>query len=77
MRSGIACVATPRNCPHGARAKVHLLFPDRPLGGDAVSHEVTWRNRSMETLRHHMIRLEFLLTKADLYTFRATGEKED
>src|SRR5205823_4677353 len=30
MRSGIACVAAPRICPPGARAKVFILFLDRP-----------------------------------------------
>jgi len=31
MRTGIACVAAPRICPPGARAKMHTLFPDGPL----------------------------------------------
>ena len=30
MRTGIACVAAPRICPPGARAKVQTLFIDRP-----------------------------------------------
>jgi hypothetical protein len=30
MHSGIACVATPRIYPPGARAKVQTLFIDRP-----------------------------------------------
>jgi len=31
MYTDIACVAAPRICPPGARAKVDLLFCDRPL----------------------------------------------
>ena len=31
MHTGIACVAAPRICPPGARAKMHTLFPDGPL----------------------------------------------
>src|SRR5437867_5307697 len=34
MHSGIACVAAPRICPPGARAKMHTLFPDGPLVHD-------------------------------------------
>src|SRR5213078_2736766 len=30
MHTGIACVAAPRICPPGARAKMHTLFPDGP-----------------------------------------------
>ena len=30
MHSGIACVAAPRICPPGARAKMHMLFLRRP-----------------------------------------------
>ena len=30
MHTGIACVAAPRICPPGARAKVHRLLHDRP-----------------------------------------------
>ena len=30
MHTGIACVAAPRICPPGARAKVQTLFIDRP-----------------------------------------------
>ena len=30
MHTGIACVAAPRICPPGARAKVQKLFIDRP-----------------------------------------------
>jgi len=31
MHTDIACVAAPRICPPGARAKVQTLFIDRPL----------------------------------------------
>src|SRR6266700_6533578 len=30
MHTGIACVAAPRICLPGARAKMHTLFPDGP-----------------------------------------------
>ena len=30
MHTGIACVAAPRICPPGARAKMHMLFLRRP-----------------------------------------------
>jgi hypothetical protein len=33
MCADIACVAAPRICPPGARAKVDLLFCDKPLEG--------------------------------------------
>src|SRR6266516_1887907 len=36
MHTGIACVAAPRICPPGARAKMHTLFPDGPLVHDFI-----------------------------------------
>ena len=44
-----------------------------PFSGDEVSHEVKWEHRSIESLANQIVRLEFLLTRADLYTFRAGG----
>ena len=45
----------------------------RPFSGDAVSHEVTWKNASIDSLKGQVIRLEFFLKGADLFTFRASG----
>ncbi len=41
--------------------------------GDSTSHEVTWGGRSLDALRGQVIRLEFFLKEADLYTFRAAN----
>ena len=43
-----------------------------PFTGDSVAHEITWQAQSIASLAGQVIRLEFLLTRADLYTFRAT-----
>jgi hypothetical protein len=43
------------------------------FNGDSVSHQVTWQGRSLEALKGQVIRLEFLLKDADLYTFRAAN----
>lgn len=40
--------------------------------GDAVSHTVKWNDRSLDALKGEVVRLEFLLKNADLYTFRAS-----
>jgi hypothetical protein len=40
--------------------------------GDNVSHNVTWKGGSLDALKGKAVRLEFLLTDADLYTFRAS-----
>jgi hypothetical protein len=46
------------------------------VGGDGVSHAVAWKNRRIDELRGRELRLEFLLPKnADLYTFRAGGDR--
>ena len=39
--------------------------------GDSVAHEVRWNGRSLAELEGKVIRLEFLLRDADLYTFCA------
>jgi hypothetical protein len=44
------------------------------FNGDAVSHDVKWKKRSIGNLKGHVIRLEFSLRNADLYTFRASGK---
>jgi hypothetical protein len=38
-----------------------------------VAHEVTWKGKSIADLAGQVVRLEILLTKADLYTIRAGG----
>jgi hypothetical protein len=40
--------------------------------GDRTAHEVAWGGRSLDTLKDRVVRLEFFLKEADLYTFRAT-----
>jgi hypothetical protein len=45
-----------------------------PFNGDSVSQAVTWKEKSIESLAGQTVRLEFFLKKADLYTFRASGE---
>lgn len=42
-----------------------------PFTGDKVAHEVTWKGTSIEALKGQVVRLEFFLKDADLYTFRA------
>lgn len=39
--------------------------------GDKVAHEVTWQGKSLDAFAGKVIRLEFQLHDADLYTFRA------
>ena len=46
----------------------------KPLAGDDLAHRVTWNGRSLEALKDRVIRLDFLLHDADLYTFRAGAE---
>jgi hypothetical protein len=40
---------------------------------DAVSDEIRWKKKSIGELGGRVIRLEFFLKNADLYTFRASG----
>lgn len=47
-------------------------YDDMPaFNGDSVAHEVTWGDKSLDALKGRVIRLEFQLRDADLYTFRA------
>jgi hypothetical protein len=39
--------------------------------GDSLAHPMTWGGRSLDGLKGKVIRLEFFLREADLYTFRA------
>lgn len=41
---------------------------------DSVRHVVRWRKRSLDELKGQMIRIEFYLDDADLYTFRASQQ---
>jgi hypothetical protein len=50
-------------------------YGDAPaFSGDSVAHEVKWNGKSMSELKGKIVRLEFQLRGADLYTFRARGE---
>jgi hypothetical protein len=42
-----------------------------PLGKSDVAHRVAWRGGSLAAQKGQVVRLEFLLKSADLYTFRA------
>jgi len=41
------------------------------FSGDSVAHEIKWKEKSLDALKGEVIRLEFFLKKADLYSFRA------
>ena len=41
------------------------------FSGNSVTHPVTWAGKSLNALRGQVIRLEFYLDDADLYSFRA------
>ncbi len=43
----------------------------RAFADDDVAHQVTWQGTSADALGNQVIRLEFFLRNADLYTFRA------
>jgi hypothetical protein len=42
--------------------------------GDRTAHAIRWKSRSADALTGQVIRLEFFLKDADLFTFRATGK---
>jgi len=46
-----------------------------PFTGDSVAYEVKWNGKSLDELKDKVIRLEFQLRDADLYTFCAAAEK--
>ena len=47
-------------------------YDDMPaFSGDSVSYQVKWGGKSLDELKGRVIRLEFQLHDADLYTFRA------
>jgi hypothetical protein len=39
--------------------------------GDSTAHELRWKKQTMDSLKGQLVRLEFLLRDADLFTFRA------
>ena len=41
------------------------------FSGDGTAHEIIWKNRSIDSLKGQVIRLEFFLKNAELFTFRA------
>ncbi len=43
----------------------------KPFKGDDVAHTITWPGRSIDELKGQVIRIEFFLRDADLFTFRA------
>jgi hypothetical protein len=50
-------------------------YEDAPaFTGDAVKHEMKWKGGSLDVLRGKIVRLEFQLHDADLYTFRAADQ---
>ncbi len=49
-------------------------YGDMPaFKGDSVKHEVKWNGKSLDELKGKVVRLEFQLHDADLYTFRAAS----
>ena len=44
-----------------------------PFNGDNTSHQVTWKGRDIDSLKGRELRLEFFLTRANLFTFRAVA----
>lgn len=44
--------------------------------GNSVAHRIRWKGRSLASLKDQVVRLEFYLKKADMYTFRAAGDGE-
>jgi len=43
-----------------------------PFRSDSTSHRVRWKERHIDDLQGRVVRLEFFLRMADLYTFRVT-----
>lgn len=41
------------------------------FNSDSVQHEVRWKKNSIDSLKGRIIRLEFFLQDADLFTFRS------
>lgn len=47
-----------------------------PFTGDSTHHEVKWKDKSIAELKGQVVRLEFQLKMADLYTFKAAMGNE-
>ncbi len=48
-------------------------YDDSPaFTGDATAHVVNWNGKSLAEMKDQIVRLEFFLKDADLYTFRST-----
>jgi hypothetical protein len=72
---------------HGGEMKVRVSdelrkpiagfdYGDMPaFTGDNVAYEAKWKGGSLEQMKGKVVRLEFQLKNADLYTFRAGEEK--
>ncbi len=43
--------------------------------GDNVAHPISWKNHSISSLKGKIVRLEFYLKQADLFSFRADAAK--
>src|SRR6185436_19219163 len=46
-----------------------------PFTGDSVSQEIQWGGKSLDEFKGKVVRLEFQLHEADLYTFRAAENR--
>jgi hypothetical protein len=47
-------------------------YDDGPaFTGNSVSNKVTWNGRSLDAVKNQVVRIEFFLKNADLYTFRS------
>jgi len=69
--------------PNQGELKVRITGADRkplpgfgyadciPFNGDSTAHQVTWQAKKLDELKGQVIRIEFQLTMADLYSFRA------
>jgi hypothetical protein len=44
----------------------------QPFTGDSVAQEIVWKGKSLNALKGQVVRLEFFLRDADLYTFCAS-----
>jgi hypothetical protein len=58
----------------GRKPLAGLNYDDcTPVVGDGVAQPVRWGKRSLDELKGQVVRLEFFLRDADLYTFRAAA----
>ena len=54
------------------RRRIQLRLDEEPFNGDSVAHELKWTGKSLEEFKVKVLRLEFQLHEADLYTFRSS-----